>query len=142
MSSRARSGSLPRPCMTWTKPAASGSPVTSTVTSLLSLKLASPVNNLEVSAHQRSSSGRSLLARGASSARKAGRGDKGPLLGPPRGRAQPAGGPGGELLGPPVERGPDLPRIGHLSLKHLNKHHDPLRWADHSAVASSAPQTL
>jgi hypothetical protein len=38
--------------MTWTNPAASGSPVTSTVTSLLSLKLASPMSSLEVSAHR------------------------------------------------------------------------------------------
>ena len=67
ISSRARSRSVPRPCMTWTKPASSGSPTRSTVTSLLSRKLASPENSLEVSAHQRSCSGRSLLRRAASS---------------------------------------------------------------------------
>jgi hypothetical protein len=43
MSSRACSGSLPRPWITRTKPEASGSPVRSTVTSLLSFKAASPV---------------------------------------------------------------------------------------------------
>ena len=64
--------------MTWTKPAASGSPVTSTVTSLLSLKLASPVNNSEVSAHQRSCSGRSLFRRAACSDAKRARAMKRP----------------------------------------------------------------
>ena len=41
--------------------------MTSTMTSLLSLKVASPVNSLAVSAHHRSCSGRSLLRRAASS---------------------------------------------------------------------------
>ena len=53
--------------MTWTKPASSGSPAASTVTSLLSRKLGSPVNSREVSLHHRSCSGRSLLRRAASS---------------------------------------------------------------------------
>src|SRR5215212_11943324 len=64
---RARSGSLVRPCMTWTKVAVAGSPLVSTSTSLLSEKLGSPSNSREVSDHQRSCSGRSLLRRAASS---------------------------------------------------------------------------
>src|SRR5215203_1885064 len=42
-----------------------------------------------------------------------------------------AGLPGEQLggLGPPsVERCPDLPGVGHLSLNHLNKHHGLLCW--------------
>src|SRR5215217_506910 len=64
---RARSGSLVRPCMTWTKVAVAGSPLVSTSTSALSEKLGSPSNSREVSDHQRSCSGRSLLRRAASS---------------------------------------------------------------------------
>jgi hypothetical protein len=64
--------------MTWTKPASSGSPTRSTVTSLESLKVASPSNSRAVSAHQRSCSGRPLLRRAASSDSKRARAMKRP----------------------------------------------------------------
>src|SRR4029450_70612 len=115
MSSRARSGSVPRPCMTWTNPAVSGSPTVSGMTSVLSLKVGSAVNSLAVSDHQRSCSGRLLLARAASSDSKRARAMKRPSSGTPAG--------GG--LGPAVEGGVELLRVRHLSLNDLNEHLGP-----------------
>ena len=73
---------------------------------------------------------------------EAGQGDEAAVLGHPGGRAEPADGPGGELLNPPVERGPQLSRVGHLSLNHLNEHRDPPQGTYRLAMASSAVQML
>src|SRR6266542_6266765 len=125
MSSRARSGSLPRPWMTWTKPALSGSPLTSTVTSLLSRKVASPLKQfgglgpplvLFVSV---------AVALGRLLGLEAGQRDEPAVLGHSGGRAEPAGGTWRQLLNPPVERGARLPGVGYLSLNDLDEHREP-----------------
>lgn len=66
ISSRTRSGSLLRPWMTCTKPALSGSPLTSWVTSSLSRKVACPADSAGISAHHWTCSGRSRVCREAS----------------------------------------------------------------------------
>src|SRR4051794_1026549 len=66
MTSFARAASVTWPCMPWTKPAWSGSPGSSTVTSSLSWKLTSPSNSRLVSSHHRPCSGRRPLRSAAS----------------------------------------------------------------------------
>jgi hypothetical protein len=96
--------------MTWTNPAASGSPGTSRVTSLLSLKFAPPVNSWAVSAHHPVLFGAVAVAPRRVLGLEAGQLDEAAVLGHPGGGAQPADGPGGELLDPPVEGGLELAR--------------------------------
>src|SRR6266516_3828831 len=66
ISSRARSGSLERPCMTCTKPACEGSPGVSTSTEVLLWNTGSPVNSAAVRSHHAVCSGRSPFCRAAS----------------------------------------------------------------------------
>ena len=66
ITSRARAGSVVRPCMTWTKPAASGSPGRSTSTSVPSWNSGSPSKSFSVSCHHAVCSARSLFCWAAS----------------------------------------------------------------------------
>src|SRR5215211_8222202 len=125
MSSRARSESVPWPCMTWTKPAVSGvaDDIGDDVGAVLEGGLgAEQPGGLGPPAVLL---GTAAVAAGGFLGLEAGQGDEAAVIGDPGGRAEPSGGAGCQVARPLVERGVGPLSVRDLSLDDLNEHLDP-----------------
>src|SRR5437773_10105463 len=124
ISSRARSGSLERPCMTCTKPACEGSPGASTSTEVLLWNTGSPVNSAAVCSHHPVCSGRSLFCRAASSDSKRARAISVPSSVTPDVLPSHPTAPGATSSTHLSSLRAHLRGVGHMALDHLHKHVD------------------